>query len=182
MAAQWRFAEADCGAYVVVMSSSSMPVDGLHFDAVLRPHRSLGPRGFRVLFMFAGGLALVAGGVFALHGAWPISGFFGLDVLALYLAFRASYRAAGHEWETIQLGPDALLVRRHYRGAAREWRLQPYWLSVDTVVDDERVVRLSLRSHGRELVVGRFLSPVERRDLADALRAALARQRAPTAT
>ena len=32
---------------------------------------------------------------FLLLGAWPVFGFFGLDVLLLYLAFRANYRAAG---------------------------------------------------------------------------------------
>ena len=40
-----------------------------------------------------GGLSFVSGMIFVLLGAWPVFGFFGLDVLLVYLAFRANYRA-----------------------------------------------------------------------------------------
>ncbi len=157
---------------------STLPADGLYFDAVLRPRRSLGRRGFHVLFAIVGTFSIAAGVLFATLGAWPVSGFFGLDVLGLYIAFRASYRAVAQESETIRLSDGELVVRRICRGQAREWSFQPYWLQVETVIDDEQVVALLLRSHGRELVVGRFLSPVERQDLATRLRDALVRQRA----
>ena len=41
-----------------------------------------------------GGISFVGGMVFLIAGAWPVVGFLGLDVLLVYWAFRANYRAA----------------------------------------------------------------------------------------
>ena len=60
----------------------------LLFDAILRPHRSLGPRGFLALMIFVALVSFAAGIAFVSIGAWPVFGFFGLDALALYVAFR----------------------------------------------------------------------------------------------
>ena len=69
------------------------------FDAVIYPHRSLPPQGFLLLMLVLGATSFAAGVTFVLAGAWPIFGYFGLDVLLVYLAFRASYRSARmHEW------------------------------------------------------------------------------------
>ncbi len=48
---------------------------------MITPHRSLGHAGFLVLMIAIGGISFVAGVVFLLAGAWPVFGFFGLDVL-----------------------------------------------------------------------------------------------------
>lgn len=144
------------------------------FAAVLTPHRSLGPKGFVILMSLVAGISFTAGLVFYLMGAWPILGFFGLDVLAIWWAFRASYRSA-REYETVELGPDALVVRRYDpAGRMREWSFQPYWLRVEIEEDDDMVGPLHLTSHGRRLAIGGFLSGEERRDFAHALRRALA--------
>ncbi len=58
------------------------------FSAVLTPHRSLGSIGFLVLMIVFGVISFIAGMAFLLMGAWPVFGFFGLDVLLLYWAFR----------------------------------------------------------------------------------------------
>ena len=42
------------------------------------------------------------GMMFWMLGAWPIMGFCGLDVLLVYIAFRASYRS-GRAYEAIEL-------------------------------------------------------------------------------
>jgi uncharacterized membrane protein len=107
-------------------------------------------------------------------GAWPVLGFFGLDVLAIWWAFRANYHAA-RVCETVDLGDDALVVRRYDKaGRVREWSFQPYWLRVEIEENEDMVGSLHLVSHGRRLVVGDFLSGAERRDFARALRQALA--------
>ena len=62
----------------------------VYFDAVLHPHRSLGPRGFAILMGALGALSLISGIVFLSAGAWPVFGFFGLDVLIMYIAFTGS--------------------------------------------------------------------------------------------
>jgi len=146
------------------------------FDAVLYPHRSLPPQGFLVLMLLLGAVSFAAGVSFVLIGAWPVFGYFGLDVLLVYLAFRASYRSARmHEW--VRLTEDALTVERvGQRGERRRWQFQPFWLRVVLEERDE-TNRLVLTSHGRQVVVGGFLAPAERKNLAVALKDALLRWR-----
>ena len=146
------------------------------FDAVLYPHRSLPPQGFMLLMLVLSVVSFAAGVSFVLLGAWPILGYFGLDVLLVYLAFRASYRSARmHEW--VRLTEDTLTVERvGRRGERRRWQFQPFWLRV-VLEERNETNRLVLTSHGRELVVGGFLAPAERRNLAVALKEALNRWR-----
>src|SRR5260370_8334454 len=98
------------------------------FDAVLYPHRSLPPQGFMMLMLVLSVVSFAAGVSFVLLGAWPIFGYFGLDVLLVYLAFRASYRSARmHEW--VRLTEDTLTVERVGQpGERRPWQFQPFWL------------------------------------------------------
>jgi uncharacterized membrane protein len=143
-------------------------------DAVLTPHRSLSPRGFAILMATLGGVSFVAGTVFWLIGAWPVIGFFGLDVALVYLAFRLNYRSA-RQIERVRLVEDALTVERvGVRGDRRNWRFQPYWLRVVFEETDEDRNRLYIASHGRSLVLGAFLGPGERRVFAERLKRALA--------
>jgi len=100
------------------------------FERVLWPHRSLPPHGFRALMLVLGLLSLAAGIGFVSVGAWPICGFFGLDVALLYLAFRISYRSA-RQRETLRLADDQFTVERvGIYGERRQWRFQPFWLRV----------------------------------------------------
>ena len=123
-------------------------------------------------------LAFAAGLGFFLVGAWPIVGFLGLDVLLIYVAFRINYRH-GRMSETLILRTSELLVERtNHWGETQTWRFQPYWLQV--MMDDppRTTSQLTLRSHGKQLVIGSFLTPQERLEVADALRTALLRSRA----
>jgi len=148
----------------------------LLFDAVLYPHRSLGPAGFWLLMGFVSAVSFAAGTAFYLAGAWPVVGFLGLDIVLIYLAFRANYRAARVR-ETLELRSSELRVRRlGGRGEVlREWTFQPYWLRVEIDEPPQHHSQLALCSHGRRLVVGAFLTPGERLEVAQALRRALGR-------
>lgn len=100
------------------------------FERVLLPHRSLPPSGFQVLMLSLGLVSLAVGIGFVSVGAWPICGFFGLDVAALYLAFRISYRSA-RQREVLRLVDDDFTVERvGVYGERRVWRFQPFWLRV----------------------------------------------------
>jgi uncharacterized membrane protein len=145
------------------------------FDAVLYPHRSLSPRGFAIL-MAAIALVGFGGGItFLLIGAWPVFGFFGLDVALIYWAFKASYRS-GLAHEIVRLTPRELSVERVApSGRSRRWSFQPYWLRVEFDEPPEHASQLSLTSHGRSLTIGAFLTPQERGEVATALRHALAK-------
>ncbi len=147
----------------------------LWFDAVLHPHRSLSERGFLILMAVLCAISFTAGMVFVLNGAWPVFGFFGLDVLGVYIAFRLNYRS-GRWLETIRLGERELVVGRvDPNGSYEEWRFQPYWVRVNVVERSPWDNSLVLTSHGRSLSVGTFLNSEEREDLAVALKDALAR-------
>jgi uncharacterized membrane protein len=159
------------------MSETNAAADEPFFQALLTPHRSLGRTGFAILM---GALLfgwLVTGAILLAHGAWPVFGFLGLDVLLIYVAFRASYRS-GRLVETVRLTDAALEVRRiDAYGRAAAWRVPPTWAKVEVDNPGEHNCRVVLRSHGESVVLGAFLSPPERKELADALRTALSRMR-----
>ena len=137
------------------------------------PYRSLGPRGYRVLFAVVIGANLFGGLVFLAMGAWPVSGFMGLDVLALYIAFRISYRQA-LAFERIAIRDGQVIVERSdMRGTITTETLPSYWARVVFEGDDESG-DVSLWSHGRSITVGRMLPGFERAMFADTLRKALA--------
>lgn len=164
---------------------SPPPVDNpspAQFDAVLRPHRSLSPAGFAVLMSAVATVGFGAGIAFLAMGAWPVFGFCGLEVVLIYVCFRLNYRS-GRMFERVRLTDGALTVERHNpRGEPLGWSFQPYWLRVTMDDPPEHDSPLTLRSHGRSLVIGSFLTPEERLDFARALNRALARQRmAPSA-
>jgi len=148
-------------------------------DIALRPHRSLTPAGFVLVIAAIGAIAFVAGIVFLLHGAWPVTGFLGLDVLLVYLAFKANYRS-GRTAEEVKLTRDLLVVRRRQpNGRRRIWTFRPASVALELSDPDGHRCRLTISDRGRSVIVGAFLAPEERVDLAATLGAALDRARRP---
>jgi uncharacterized membrane protein len=147
------------------------------FEAVLYPNQPVGRTGFIVLVAALSTVGLGLGVGFVLAGAWPVSGFLGLDLVLLYLAFRHA-RRAGLRRELIRLDGEGLRVRRiEPDGASAEWRFEPHWVRVHMDDPPRRDSRLTLASHGRRLVIGLFLTPEERLELARSLERALRRYR-----
>jgi uncharacterized membrane protein len=154
------------------------------FSAVITPYRSLGPRGFLIFMLCLGGLSFVSGMAFVLMGAWPVCGFFGLDVLLVYLAFRANFRSA-RAYEEVTVTAAELTVRKvSQRGGVREFTLNPLWVKLDRTVHEEfGIERLFLVSRGRRLPIAGFLGPDEKASFARALGDALGEaRRGPTRT
>ena len=148
------------------------------FQVVLYPNRSLGTTGFALLMGLVVLVSLLVGAGFALVGAWPVAGFLGLDVLLLYLALRWNFRDASRA-DLIRLDDDGLSVRRIMpNGEEKAWHFETAWVQV--VVEKKRLL---LRSHGKELAIGLYLTAAERASLADALKDAIqARRSAPGAS
>src|ERR1700712_65856 len=152
------------------------------FSALLTPHRSLSSTGFIVLMGFLTLVSFAAGVAFTLMGAWPVFGFFGLDVLAVYWAFRINFRR-GNATEEISITASELRVRRvSHRGHVVEWVLNPLWVRLDQKSHAEfGIEKLYLVSRGRRISVANFLGPDEKESFAKALSAALqAAKRGPT--
>jgi uncharacterized membrane protein len=155
--------------------ATRLPDEPTLFEARLKPHRSLSKAGFLAIMLVVAGVSFTAGMAFLMIGAWPVFGFFGLDVLLVYLAFRASFRSA-RAYEDIHMTPSRLFVRQvSHWGEARENVANPRWVRMETERDDDYgMTRLALISRGVPLVIGRFLAPRQREEVANRLSAALA--------
>ena len=152
------------------------------FSALLTPHRSLNRTGFLMLMAFLSVVSFAAGLAFLLMGAWPVLGFFGLDVLAIYWAFRVNFLRA-RATEEIRVTPSELRVRRvSHRGHVVEWVLNPLWVRLDQKTHAEfGIEKLYLVSKGRRISVASFLGADEKAGFAKALTAALqAARRGPS--
>src|ERR1700745_3634606 len=107
------------------------------FTAVLTPHRSLSHRGF-VIFMTVVALASFAAGVvFWLMGAWLVFGFFGLDVLLIYWAFKVNFARAKAREEIVVTASELQLRRISHRGRVIEWSFNPLWVRLEEEVHEE---------------------------------------------
>jgi uncharacterized membrane protein len=160
-----------------VCAGRPAPSGRAFFEHVLLPHRSLRSRSFHLLMGILGLVSLAVGIGFFTVGAWPVIGFFGLDVGLVYLAFRINYRSA-RQSETIRLADDVFTVERvSVRGERRHWVFQPFWVRV--ILEERRDTsnRLLVASHGRSLAIGEFVPPATRRELAVTLRDVLTRWR-----
>jgi uncharacterized membrane protein len=159
-------------------TGNSFDAEPTLFSALLTPHRSLNRTGFVLLMGFISAISFIAGLAFLSMGAWPVLGFFGLDVLAIYLAFRVNFHRAT-AYEEIAVTPSSLHVRRvTHLGAVSEWTFNPLWVRIDVQESDEfGVERLALVSRGRSLGIASFLGPDEKRSFYNALSAALASAR-----
>jgi len=152
------------------------------FSALLTPHRSLNRTGFVVLMAVLSVVSFAAGLAFLLMGAWPVFGFFGLDVLVIYWAFRINFRRAKAS-EEIRVTPSELRLRRvSHRGHVVEFVLNPLWVQLDQKTHAEYgIEKLYLLSKGRRVAIASFLGPDEKASFAKALTAALqAARRGPT--
>ena len=152
--------------------------DDLLLDMRLMPHRSLGRAQFRLLMVVFAVAGTASSLPFVIAGAWPVGGFMGLDILVVYLAFRANFRAA-RAYENISVTPlELLLAKVSARGRRAEWRFHPAWVALDKVEHDEfGLMRLALRSRGQSVEVAAFLGADAKADVASQLTRALAEAR-----
>jgi uncharacterized membrane protein len=160
------------------MTLLSEPATGLPpthlFSALLTPHRSLNHTGFWLLMGLLTAISFAVSLGFWLMGAWPVTGFFGLDLLAVYWAFKINFGGA-KACEEILVTPSELRVRRvSPRGQVAEWVLNPLWVKLDQKHDAEfGVQKLYLVTGGSRLPIASFLAPNEKASFARALTQAL---------
>jgi uncharacterized membrane protein len=167
-----------------IMADNIDELEPTIFSATITPHRSLSSAGFLALMIVFGGVSFVSGMAFLLMGAWPVFGFFGLDVLILYWAFRLNYRHAA-AYEEIKVTTSALTVRKlSHRGHVREWQHNPLWVQLDREsTEGFGIARLFLVTRGKQLTVASFLNPGEKEEFAEQLGNAInAARRGPVRT
>jgi uncharacterized membrane protein len=163
-------------------AEAAVPAEPTLFSALLTPHRSLGSVGFVVLMAVIAVVSFAGGVVFYIVGAWPVAGFFGLDAVLIYWAFRVNYRAAD-AYEEVTVTPSELRVKKvTHKGEVSEWSLNPLWTQLAREThEDFGLIALFLVSRGKRLSIGRFLGPAEKESFAAALSRAIGEaKRGPT--
>lgn len=148
-------------------------------QAELAPNRSLRNPAFIALMIAITLISFTAGIMFITIGAWPVTPFFGLDALLVWLAFRISYRdGRAREWVRVD-SRDIEVTRRHPTGHLRRFRLPTAWVRLRLIDREEHHAQVALTVHGKSLILGSFLAPNERGEFADALAAAINKARGP---
>jgi uncharacterized membrane protein len=118
-------------------------------------------------------VSFTAGTYFWMQGAWPVLGFFGLDVLLVYVAFKLNYGSA-NLYETVTIADERLEVRRvEPSGRGWLWSFNPAWVRLELDEHPSGTAELWLRSGSEAVSIGRFLSDPERRAFAAALERAI---------
>ena len=150
-----------------------MPVGRIYLDAVLEPPRSLSSRGLGRVMMILGGASFVSGLGFVLAGAWPVAGFMGLEILALWLVFKWSFRAQRAR-TYVRVTADAVLLRRvDGWGRERRARISSYFARVEFDRTASGANALRLATSRAAWPLGEHLNSRERETFARRLSEAL---------
>ncbi|GLS29850.1 Uncharacterized membrane protein [Mesorhizobium albiziae] len=157
-------------------NNAGFAADEPFFRALLMPHRSLGRTGFAVLMgaMLVGSLA--CGAIFVANGAWPVFGFFGLDMLLIYGAFKLNYRAARAR-EEVAVSRTALdILKTAPSGRTEAHHFNPFWARFQVARHAEiGITGMKVEGQGRSVPIGGFLNPDDRESFATAFAVALAK-------
>lgn len=121
----------------------------------------------------------VTGVIFLSHGAWPVFGFFGLDVVGLYIAFRVNYRAARAR-EEVSVSRTALDIRKVApSGKSQAHHFNPFWARFSVARHSEiGITKMAVEAQGESVAIGGFLNPDDRESFAKAFARALSTAKA----
>jgi uncharacterized membrane protein len=157
------------------MSETNASADTPFFQALLTPHRSLGRRGFAILMGVLLFGWLVTGVIFLSRGAWPVFGFFGLDVLLVYVCFRLNYRAARAREEVSVSRTSIDIKKTAPSGRWQAHHFNPFWAKFSVARHDEiGITGMAVEGQGQTVPIGSFLNPDDRESFAKAFGNALA--------
>ncbi len=142
------------------------------FSLVLKRNCSISPQALATVLGLSACLSFGIGIGFAAIGAWPILPFAGLEIAALAAAFYVNGRHAA-DYERIAFEGGMLVVEVRVGERTHTHRFNPHWVRL-VASGGERDLRLALRSHGKELEIGRHLDARGRALLAAEVRGRLA--------
>jgi uncharacterized membrane protein len=146
-----------------------------YMDAVIKPNRSLSQRGVIVLIGVITAANCMSALMWLRIGANVVPFFLGADVLAVVVAFAASFHS-GRQVERVQVSAyDIRITRETPKASAVVWESPTAFTRVNVEKDEEdgRVIACRLSLSGRETAVAAALSPKERAAFAQALETAI---------
>ncbi len=148
------------------------------FSATLTPYRSMGADANRWVVVLYGVLTTIPALFFFHIGAWPIIGFMGLDIAALWLALKLS-RRSGQAYEEVTLFSHALNISScSPAGRVTTRTLNPFWVRLHLDRDyDDQITRILLNNRQKRpaetVEVGAFLNPDDKTSFAEMFSRAL---------
>ena len=145
----------------------------IYFDGTLTPNRSLSPKAFAIVMAIVVAMSFLAGLSFVSMGAFPVIGFFGLDALAIWFAFRLSFRALKQQTRVRVTAQQIDLAHEQPGRSPRTAKLPTAFTRVRLDYPDRRPSELKLAYRDQAWVIGRFLTPAERKTLKEALERAI---------
>ncbi|MGB1155784.1 MAG: DUF2244 domain-containing protein [Alphaproteobacteria bacterium] len=143
------------------------------FREILQQHQALSARGWGIVFAALGLFFAGFGLAMFISGAWPVIGFLGVEIGALYLGYRV-VTGRGRRQEEVILTPSTLSL--HLRDPRGRMQRESFPASACRVTInrpttwDDPVV---LSAGNRRIPFGGDLNPDQRRDVADRLLRAL---------
>lgn len=137
----------------------------------LWPYRSLPRRG--MVWFIGTTSGLIALPLIAVLGSpvlWGLLPFLAAAIAAVWWALERSY-SDGAILEDLRLSADQISLTRHGpRGRRQDWQANPHWLRITLHPTGGPVPQyLTLKSEGREVELGAFLTEAERVALQDQL-------------
>ena len=146
--------------------------EGLKF--VIRPNRSLSWTQTKIVYGVFAATCLIVAIAFTFMGFWPVLPFAGAEVVVLGLGF---YLCAlgGRDTEVIRIKDDSIEIEKGRRSLRKVCEFKRSWAQIALLPPSIRWYpsRLVIRSHGKQVQLGAFLTDGEREQLACELKRAI---------
>ena len=150
-----------------------MNKNNIKYKITLYPYRSLSKTGFFILMFVLGIISFIAGITFMLKGAWPVFGFFGLDVLLVYIFFKINFKS-GKKKEIIILTENQLIIEFYNeKKISKTHYLDANWLKINLTKFKNEISKLKISSKNKSVIVGSFLRYKEKKNIVKSLKTAL---------
>lgn len=144
-------------------SATREPAD---YRLVARRNHSLSPVGRQFVLVSLLVVLLAISLALAALGAWPVLPFAGLELAAVYWAFRIIDRHAD-DYELIVIEGDQLVIESSDAGKSRRFEFNRWWAQVSYI--PARIGQragIVVRAHGNEVWFGRHLPETQLREVA----------------
>lgn len=150
-----------------------MTSERVYFDAVLAPSRSLSGKGFASFVLLTLAFILVMSLAFAAFGYYPISASLIVCFIVVLAAFQRNFRSlrqrtfvrvTAERLDVRHIDEKGLETAASLPSAFARVKLEKYTSGPDVI---------KLAASGQAYIIGRFLTPDERKDFVDCLKQAL---------
>ena len=143
------------------------------YSITLKPYRSLSKIGFILLMVVLCTFCFVTGIMFIKIGAWPVFGFFGLDVLLVYIFFKINFKS-GKKKERILLTSNQLIIEFYEsQKIVKTYFLNPNWLKINLIQLKNQTSKLQISSINKAIIIGSFLRYQEKKKVIELLQKVL---------